>query len=269
MHLQHFGLKCDPLGKSISKAVNHTHYDELAQKLHHLQQTKGIGLITGEAGTGKTTALRSWCQTLNPLTHQVFYQSDNHFRAFDIYSQLADSLGLEKYHRYSRLWRSLKAELLTLHDNKQITPIWVLDEAHHLPTNFLSELPAFLNFSFDTRDIMIIVLVGSPKIKSLICRSAYSALTSRMLFHMHWEPLDDFDGFCQFIIAAFHNAGRQDTILSQSGLKLIHMASKGRLRYAHRIITQSMQLASIQNINHLPDDIIESAIDDLQSLAVG
>ena len=268
MYLQQFGLKFDPLGKSISNLVSHAQHDKLSTQLNNLLHTKGVGLITGEAGTGKTTALRGWCKALNPMTHRVFYQSDNHFRAFDIYCQLADSLGLDTYHRYCQLWRVLKTELLNLYDNKQITPLWILDEAHQLPANFLSELPAFLNFSFDTRDIMIIILVGTPKIKALINRSAYSALTSRMLFHMHWEALDDFDGFSQFIVTAFQNAGKQETIISNSGMQLIHMASKGRLRYAHRIITQSLQLASAQNINHLPDDIIESAVNDLQSLTV-
>ncbi len=268
MHLQHFGLKFDPLGKAIRQTVNHRQYEHLKNKLDCLLQTKGVALITGEAGTGKTTALRQWCNTLNPLTHKLFYQSDNHFRAFDIYCQLADSLGLEKYHRYCKLWRMLKKELLELHDNKQMTPVWVLDEAHQLPTNFLLELPSFLNFSFDTRDILVIILIGTPKINALITRSAYSALTSRMLFHFHWEALDDVETFSQFIIAAFRNAGKQEIIMSNSGLQLIHMASKGRLRYAHKIITRCMQLAAAQNKNHLPDEIVQSAIDELTTLTI-
>jgi len=268
MYLQHFGLKYDPLGKAIKETVSLKQYNHLKSKLDCLLQTNGVGLITGEAGTGKTTALRQWCDTLNPMTHTVYYQSDNHFRAFDIYCQLADNLGLEKYHRYSKLWRMLKKELLLLHDSKQITPVWVLDEAHHLPSNFLLELPSFLNFSFDTRDILIIILVGAPKINAYINRSAYSSLTSRLLFHFDWEALDDFEAFSQFIQTAFQNAGKQEAIISKSGLQLIHMASKGRLRYVHKIITRCLQLAASQNINHLPDDIIQNALDELATLAV-
>lgn len=268
MYLQHFGLKFDPLGKAIREAVNHKQYDHLKNKLDCLLQTKGIGLITGEAGTGKTTALRQWCNTLNPLTHTTFYQSDNHFRAFDIYCQLADNFGLDKYHRYSTLWRILKKELLVLHDSKQMTPVWVLDEAHQLPSNFLLELPSFLNFSFDTRDILVIILIGTPKINALINRSAYSALTSRMHFHFHWEALDDFETFSQFITTAFQKAGKQETIISKSDLQRIHMASKGRLRYVHKIITRCLQLATAQNMNHLSDDIVQSALDELATLTI-
>ena len=193
---------------------------------------------------------------------------DNHFRPFDIYCQLADSLGLERHHRYCQLWRLLKAELLVLHDNKHITPVWILDEADLLPLNFLMELPSFLNFTFDTRDIVIIILSGTPKLKSIMGRSAYSALASRILFHFHWQALDDFTSFSKFITSAFQNAGKQEVIISRSGLQIIHMASKGRLRYAHKLITHCLQAATAQNINHISDDIIKSVIDELTTLAV-
>ncbi len=264
MYLQHFGLKHDPLGKTIRQAIKQPQSIALEQKLNWLLQTKGIGLVTGEAGTGKTTSIREWTKTLNPMTHKVIYQSDNHFRPFDIYCQLAESLGLEKYHRYSKLWRVLKQELLDLHDNKQLTPIWILDEAHHLPANFLMQLPSFLNFSFDTREIMIVVFVGLPSLGTTLKRHIYSALNSRILFHYPWCTIDNFDSFSKFISTAFQNAGKQETILTQSGLKLIHMASKGRLRDAHKIITQSLQLATAGQLNHLPDNVIEDSINQLR-----
>lgn len=265
MYLQHFGLKYDPLGKTIRQTIEQPQYLSLEQKLNWLLQTKGAGLITGEAGTGKTTSVREWTKKLNPMTHKVVYQSDNHFRPFDIYCQLAESLGLEKHHRYSTLWRTLKQGLLELYDNKQLAPIWILDEAHHLPTNFLIQLPSFLNFSFDTRDIMIIIFVGLPPLDIILKRSIYSALNSRILFNYSWKPLDDFSSFADFIVSAFKKAGKQETILSQSGLKLMHIASKGRLRETHKIITQSLQLATDRQLNHLPDEIIELSINHLRS----
>ncbi len=57
-YLQHFGLKHDPLGKNIRNVVHSNQETQLRQKLNWLLQTKGVGLITGEAGTGKTTTLR-------------------------------------------------------------------------------------------------------------------------------------------------------------------------------------------------------------------
>lgn len=264
-YLQHFGLKHDPLGKNIRSTVHSTQADQLKQKLNWLLQTRGIGLITGEAGTGKTTALREWVTSLNPMTHHVIYQSDNHFKAFDIYSQLADSLGLEKYARYSTLWRALKQELLNLTDYKQLSPIWILDEAHLAPANFFAELPAFLNFSFDSREIMTIILVGLPTLQATIKKSIYSPLYSRILFQFGWQTIDSLVKFHEFVIEAFKNAGIQNSIISQSGMQLIYMASKGKLRFAHKILTHAFQKAADNNCNHLPDEIIQQAIEAVAS----
>jgi type II secretory pathway predicted ATPase ExeA len=264
-YLQHFGLKHDPLGKNIRQIVNTAQQLQLNQKLNFLLQTKGIGLITGDAGTGKTTALREWANALNPMTHHVIYQSDNHFKSFDIYSQLGDQLGLDKYARYSTLWRALKCELLNLTDNKQLSPIWIIDEAHCAPANFFMELPSFLNFSFDSREIMTIILVGLPQLQATLKKMIHSALHSRTLFQFTWEACDDPTKFRDLLVEAFKNAGIHETIVSQSGIQLIYVASKGRLRYAHRILTAALQTAAKQNCNHLSDDVIQKAIEELAS----
>jgi MSHA biogenesis protein MshM len=49
-------------------------------------------------------------------------------------------------------------------------------------------------------------------------------------------------------------------LLSDSGIELLRMASKGNPRLAHQLIVTSLRLACDEKINHLPDDIINKAI---------
>lgn len=264
MYLEHFGLTHDPLGKKATLPMEQA--TSLSCQLNFLLEAKGIGVVTGESGTGKTTALRQWSQSLNPHLYEIVYQADTQFRPFDIYTKFAESLGLEKQHRYSRLWHNLKEQLIELSDGKKITPVWILDEAHRLPRDFLLNLPALLNIQFDSKNIMVIILCGTPCLLASLQRGAFEAVASRIRFVEHWEAIDDIQTFSDIIKTAFAQAGKTETILSGSGLQLLFMASKGRLRFADRIITNSLQIAAQENLNHLPDELIKRSIENYKML---
>ena len=67
MVLQHFGLKHDPLGKAQSELWDDGTLARLNQRFTWLLESPGVGLLTGEAGVGKTAALRQLTQALNPV----------------------------------------------------------------------------------------------------------------------------------------------------------------------------------------------------------
>ncbi|HEV8052449.1 MAG TPA: AAA family ATPase [Parachlamydiaceae bacterium] len=266
MYLQHFGLKNNPLGKEGKTTVDEEQYQKLKPTLDNLLLTRGVGLVTGESGVGKTRGIRNWINTLNPHTCKIIYQPDTQFGSFCIYRQLAEKLGLELLSRYSTMWRNVKQELSHCYHEKKITPIWILDEAQQLPQKFLADLPLFLNHNCDTEDIMVLLLVGSPRLFHTLQKQAFEPLVSRIQFHFEWEAIEDLGHFKQVLQSAFELAGAQTTLMSETGLQMIHLATKGRLRYANRIITQCLQEAASQNINHIPDDIIKNVIEGLRSI---
>lgn len=266
MYLQHFGLKNNPLGKEGKITVDDRQYRNLKQKLDNLLETKGVGLITGEAGVGKTRGIRNWIKTLNPHMYRIIYQPDTHFGPFCIYRYFGESLGLELSSRYSSVWKSLKQELSHSYHEKKITTIWVLDEAQQLSQKFLADLPSFLNINCDTEDVMVLLLVGAPRLMHTLQKQIYEPLLSRIQFHFQWEAFEDFGSFKELLQSAFQLAGAQTTLLSETGIQMIYSASKGRLRYANRILIRSLQEAASQNINHIPDDIIKNVIEELCSI---
>jgi len=263
MYLQHFGLKHDPFGKGGDTMVEEQ-YQNLKRNLDNLLTTRGVGLVTGEAGVGKTRGIRSWIKTLNPHIYKVMYQPDTHFAPFCIYRQLSENLGLETANRYSTMWGNIKSALSHYYYEKKVTPIWILDEAQQLPHKFLADLPLFLNINCDTEDVMILLLVGLPRLFNILHKQTYEPLVSRIQFHFQWEALEDLGNFKELLHSAFQLAGAQQMLMSETGIQMIHLASKGRLRYANRIIVRSLQAAASQNINHIPDDTIKNVIEELR-----
>jgi type II secretory pathway predicted ATPase ExeA len=263
MVLQHFGLKHYPLGKAPAALWDDGFLARLNERFTWLLESPGMGLLTGESGVGKTAALRQLTQALNPHRYQVVYLAETDFGRLDLYRSLALALGLEPVHRRAALWRDIKARILELADGKGIVPVWIIDEAQNLPVEFFRDLPAFLNFAFDSRDLMAIWLLGHPRLAHTLQRAPYAALASRIQVRLKLQPVTERERFRLLIDHAFAQAGAQHTLLSDSGLELLRQASQGLPRQAGRILKTSLQLAVPKGLNHLPDELIQQAIEEL------
>jgi type II secretory pathway predicted ATPase ExeA len=92
---QHFGLTHLPLGKRGDKLWDDGALGQLRERFQWLLETPGLGLLSGEAGVGKTAAMRLLTQALNPHRFRVIYLAETDFSRIDLYPHLAFALGLE------------------------------------------------------------------------------------------------------------------------------------------------------------------------------
>ncbi len=201
---------------------------------------------------------------MNPHRYQVVYLSETDFGRLDLYRSLAIALGIDPPHRRAPLWRELKARIVDLNENRQLLPVWIIDEAQNLPAEFFRDLPAFLNFAFDSRDLLTIWLVGHPILAQTLQRVPYAALASRIQAQVHLKPFLERERFSQFIQHAFKVAGCPHTLLADSGLELLRQASQGLPRQAGRILRTALEIAAGKKLNHLPDELLQQAITELR-----
>lgn len=264
MYQQHFGLKNLPFCKNNSTLWMHNDLTVLQERFTSSLKYPSIGLLTGEPGVGKTAALHSFTKNLNPHQYCVIYLAETSFTSFDIYRQLAISLGLLPAHRFAQLWRDIKNHIRERVEHKRSLPVFIIDEAQGLPGDFFKSFPSFLNFDFDAKDMMTVWFVGHPTLTNIIDRAVYTALATRIQFRCQIQPITERDSFAQLIQHAFKETGCQTNLLSDSGIEIIRIASNGRLRNVHLILSNTMQLAMQKKLNHLPDELIQESIDMLK-----
>ena len=260
MHLQHFGLRHAPLSKQSTDLWDDGAITHFSERFAWLLQSPGIGLITGESGVGKTAVLRQLTRNINPHRHQVVYQPETDFGRIDIYRGLARALGIEPSYRRAQVWRDLKERILEMVDRRQVVPVWIIDEAQNLPPEFFRDLPAFLNFAFDARDLMTVWLLGHPILTQTLERAPYAALHSRIQVRVQWRPVIERERFAALISHAFKTAGCTHTLITDSGMEILRQASKGLPRQAGRILNNALRLAVPKALNHLPDELLQQAI---------
>jgi len=235
--------------------------ESLNQRFNWLLESPGIGLLTGEPGVGKTAWIRQLTQTLNPHRYQVIYLAETDFGRLDIYRQLALEFGLEPAYRRANLWRQIKEHIVQMVETKSILPVWIIDESHNLPVEFFKDFPAFLNFAFDSKDLMTVWFLGHSQLETVLNRAPYAALSSRIQMKEKLEPVFEQERFSKLIEQGFKEAGATQQLISDPGIELLRMASKGKPRIVSQLILNALQLATQRKINHLPDDVILEAIE--------
>jgi len=264
MYRQHFGLTHVPLGKNTTELFDDGPIDLLKGRFQWLLDSPGVGLLTGEPGVGKTAALRHLTQTLNPHRYQLIYTPETDFGRLDLYRNLALELGIEPAFRRAPLWRDIKTRISELRQSKNVLPVWVIDEAQNLPNDFFKDFPSFLNFAFDAQSMITVWLVGHPRLNRTLSLAPYEAIASRIQVRVHIKPFQERERFSRLIEHAFQQAGCPQTLLSDSGMEMLRQASGGRPRHAGQVLIRAMQLAVPKGLNHLPDDLIQWAIEEQQ-----
>jgi type II secretory pathway predicted ATPase ExeA len=264
MYLRHFGLTHAPLGKEIQELWDDGGLAQLTERFAWLLESPGLGLLTGEPGMGKTAALRQLTAKLNPHRYQVVYIAETDFGRVDVYRAFAQQLGLAPSYRRAQLWRDIKAHVQEIADGKQRLLLWILDEAQNLPPEFFRDFPSFLNFAFDSRDLMSVWLVGHPALAHLLERAPYAALASRIRARVQINPVLERERFAKLVGHGLTHAGAKHTLLADSGMEILRQASRGSPREASRILNTALHLAVPKGLNHLPDEVLQQAIEELR-----
>lgn len=90
-----FGFQQMPFGRSLAPAQLHRHpgHAEAVARLTWCIQTRGLGLLTGECGSGKTVAARAAVAALDPARHTTIYIANPTVGTRGIHHQIVATLG--------------------------------------------------------------------------------------------------------------------------------------------------------------------------------
>ena len=105
-----------------------------------------------------------------------------------------------------------------------------------MPVEFFRDFPAFLNFAFDSRDLMPVWLLGQPSLSQTLNRTPYAAMASRIQVRLRLAPIAERERFKHLVEHSLQHAGATHTLLSDSAMELLRQASRGLPRQAGRLI---------------------------------
>lgn len=237
-------------------------YARLRRAFRQLVEDPGLGVLTAEPGVGKTAALRNLCAELPRPDHLVLYLCDTTVSPLDLYRALADEIGVTPSHRRGQLWADIKKALVHMVDERGSAPVVIIDEAQHLSDVFLLDLAGFLNFAFDSRDLVTLWLVGLPYLTRRLHMQRHAALRSRIAVELRLEPLDR-ELFVAAVEHAFKAAGTSQKVLADQAMEMLFRASRGVLRRASKILRTAIRMAADRGQSFLDEATVQAAVDEL------
>jgi general secretion pathway protein A len=186
-----FGFTGAPFSRDV--AVDHLLKTESSRELHgrlnYVARTRAFGVFTGDAGTGKTTAIRKFSQGLDANRYRVLYLSDSALTPRNFYWETLHELGYEPRFYRGDAKRQLQKALAVLTDDEKRTPVVIVDEAHLLSREMLEEIRFLLNLRMDSYSALSLVLVGQTELRETLKLQVNKAIWQRVDIRFHLTTL--------------------------------------------------------------------------------
>ncbi len=244
MYKPYYGLTREPFPKNIEpeNMFKSSEFTELAGRLKYMKKQRGIMLITGEPGSGKTTAIRNFVADLNNDRFFPLYLPLATVAIGDFYKQLNNALKGESYATKSILFKSIQDRILHYAVQLNKIPVIIIDEAHLLKNENFFELQIISNFNMDSLDPALFILVAQSHLNDRLARNYLESFNQRINMKFHMNSLKPSE-VAKLIEHQMKTAGASKEIFNENACKTIHNLSGGIVRKIGKLVDKSLALA--------------------------
>ncbi len=262
---KHFAFTREPFtdGIEADELFEHRAHAEAGARIRHLLDLRGIGLLTGEVGCGKTTACRHVISTLHSGLYRVGYVALTTGSVLDIYNMIAWAFGLEVQRSRAAAYSAIRAEISRLAREARQTPVLVVDEAQHLRPEILEELRLLTNYDMDSDNRLCLLLVGLSEIRKRLAMAMCESLAQRLVVRCHLGGLER-DEVEPYLKHRLKLAGAADVpVFAPNAVEALAQAARGMPRRVNRIAHYALCAAAAGDVRQVDIEHVQSAVEEL------
>lgn len=232
-----FGLAREPFTANIEhdRILQTPELLAVNQRVEYAIRLGGIGLLTGEVGAGKSTALRWAAGRLHPSKYKVLWVTATAGSILEVYRQLLAELDIQTASSSRAvLTRQIKSQIENLVVTKKQQPLLIIDEASLLRLDVFTELHTLTQYQGDSKPWLPIILAGQKNLADNLLYRTAIPLASRIIARSHLEAVNR-QGMEEYLLHHLNIAGLKSNPFEEQAITAVHQGSGGLFRKANHL----------------------------------
>lgn len=270
MYCQYYALKERPFNVTSDPAfffLSKKHKEALSHLLYGASQRKGIIVLTGEIGTGKTTLCRFFLNQIGKNVKTAFILNP-HFSETQLLEAIVKDFGItaKNNSRLGLIWDLNKFLLNESESGNNV--ILIIDEAQNLKPGQLEQVRLLSNLETEKEKLLQVVLAGQPELNRRLNLYDLRQLRQRVMVRYHILPLEK-DEIRDYIYHRLNVAGSSGNIeFTEGAVEIIAGFSSGTPRLINMICDRALLAGFVAETKKIDLAIINKCIEELDSYFV-
>lgn len=273
MYESFFGLRERPFDLTPNPRfllLTGKHREALSNLKYGLRSGRGLTVLVGEAGTGKTTLIRAALSEFAGEGAVIGHLTNPTLTRTEFYEFVAAAFALEPAAASSKmgLLNQLNAALQTQRAAGVLTGL-VIDEAQALPDELLEEIRLLANIETNTEKLLPIVLAGQPELADRLNRPSLRQLKQRVALRCQLDALSPAET-AEYIAGRIRVAGGSSVaVFTRQAVEAIYEHSQGIPRLISVICDNALISGFAADRRPVSRDLVEDVCRDFDLTSNG
>jgi type II secretory pathway predicted ATPase ExeA len=216
----------------------------IRQRFDYTLRLGAVGLITGQVGSGKSTALRYVLSKLHPSEYKTIWITACSGSILEFYRLFLAEMGIHMAGSSKAIMmRLIKKTVREIVIEKKMKIVLVVDEASLMRLEVFAELHTITQFEQDSKPWLPIILTGRTSLIDKLMYQTSMPLASRVVARSHMEPLSRQE-MEQYILHHLAITGVKTNLFEDTAITAVHQGSGGALRKANHLARGALVAAA-------------------------
>jgi type II secretory pathway predicted ATPase ExeA len=232
---------------------------ELIDSLHLWLETRGIAVLYGPPGVGKSISLRRFKAEIDERRYDLYYLFNLRITTTGFLRSLCRTLALPVLYHQADLFDSISSFLAQYEERNRKHPIIIFDDGDGLSDPLIELLRLLGNFAMDSEDKFSFILSGSQRLALRIKQPHNEAFRQRIVFS-HSLRSFSIDDARKYISFHLERSEGPKELFSEDAIQLIFQMAKGLPRVINQIALQTIIRATVRHVDHIDETFIKQQV---------